>query len=267
MTVAEGADNVEPRRIDFFIAGAQKCGTTALWSKLSRHPGLCCSEPKELHLFDDETRDWGHAPIPDVRAHFPADSQDRLWGEATPIYVYWPQAMERLARYNPRARLIIGLRHPAWRALSHWKMEVTRGAESLSFDDAISDAGRARAKPVHRVFSYVERGFYAGQVARVLAHFPREAVHFHRMEDLYRDEARVLAAICGFLGVEQGAFDTGPRHVVPVDSRGLRVEAEAALARLTALYADDIRETARLTGLGLDSWLDGRYREEFLECA
>jgi hypothetical protein len=254
------------KRIDFFIVEAQKCGTTALSSKLSRHPDLCCAVPKELHLFDSERRDWARAPAPKVSHYFPPGSDSKLWGEATPVYFYWPQSIERLVNYNPLAKLIIGLRHPAFRALSHWKMEVTRRAENLSFATAISEEGRARVISAPRQYSYVERGFYAAQVSRVLAHFPRQAVFFYRMEDLYCREADVLDAISTFLDVGGRTFDPGPKHVVPVDSSAIRIDASDELRYLSRLYATDIRETARLTGLELDSWIEGTYSEAYLEC-
>lgn len=253
------------KRIDFFIAGAQKSGTTALAAKLACHPGLCCAVPKELHLFDDERRDWSLKVTPDMAGHFPGADPDLPWGEATPIYMYWPQAIERLACYNPGARIIIGLRHPAYRALSHWKMETARQAETLPFAQAISDRGRARVNPVHRVFSYVERGFYAPQIARLLQHFPRQNLFFYRMEDLYTDEAATLGAILGFLGVAGGIAQTGPKYVVPVDTSGILLDADAELAYLSDLYRPDMHETAQLTGLRLDAWLNGTYEESYLK--
>lgn len=255
------------KRLDFFIAGAQKSGTTALAAKLAGHPDLCCSSPKELHFFDRDDLDWSAGMTPDFAGHFPAADPDLLWGEATPIYIYWPQAIERLARYNPDAKIIIGLRHPACRALSHWKMETVRCAETLSFAQAISEQGRARVASVHRVFSYVERGFYAPQIARVLAHFPRQNVFFYKMEDLYTDEAATLGAIFAFLGVAGRVVQTGPRYLVPVDTSDVVLDARAELAYLTDLYRDDMRETAQLTGLRLDPWLDGTYEESYLKDA
>jgi hypothetical protein len=255
------------KRLDFFIVGAQKSGTTALAAKLAFHPGLCCSSPKELHLFDNDDIDWTMERAPDLAGHFPGADPDLLWGEATPIYKYWPHAIERLARYNPEAKIMIGLRHPAYRALSHWKKEVMRQAEDLSFAQAISELGRARVNPVHRVFSYVERGFYAPQIARVLALFPRQNVFFYRMEDLYTDEAAVPRAILAFLGVAGMIAETGPKYVVPLETSGIAIDATAELAHLSDLYHSDIRETARLTGLSLDSWLNGTYEENYLKCA
>ena len=252
------------KRLDFFIVGAQKSGTTALSAKLAHHPGLHFAVPKELHLFDNDSRNWASGIVPDLKAHFPGASTNTLWGEATPIYLYWPRAIERLARYNRRAKIIITLRHPAYRALSHWKMETARDMERLSFQQAISEQGRARVKGSHRVFSYVERGLYAPQIARVLTHFPRENVFFLRMEALYTEEAKVLQAILEFLGVDPTISRTEPQYVVPIDTSAIAVDAREEIAYLSELYRADICETARLTGLNLGSWLDGTYEESYI---
>ncbi len=58
-------------RLDFFIVGAQKSGTTALSAKLAHHQGLHLAVPKELHLFDDDSRNWASGIVPDLTAHFP----------------------------------------------------------------------------------------------------------------------------------------------------------------------------------------------------
>lgn len=98
---------------------------------------------KELHYFDDERIDWRSPDVTALHRSFDWSVRDVVRGEATPIYTYWPRAIERIARYNPRAKLIVCLRHPVLRAYSHWRMETTRGAETLPFSRAIRE-GRAR---------------------------------------------------------------------------------------------------------------------------
>ncbi|PWK60106.1 sulfotransferase domain-containing protein [Roseicyclus mahoneyensis] len=252
-----------PKRIDFFIVGAQKAATTALLQILSRHPRLCCSSPKELHVFDDDSRDWCMPAAIDLSMHFPNCPPDLLWGEATPIYMYWPHSIERLAAYNPGARIIVGLRHPAWRALSHWKMEVIRSRDDMSFSDAIRSLGRARVNPVHRVYSYVERGFYAPQIKRILAHFPRDQVFFYTTEDLFVNESAVVKDLLSFLRVTPDLSLAGESFVVPVDTTGLEIDARDEIIYLSALFAGDIQETMDLTDLDLRSWLDPDYAEGY----
>ncbi|MDQ1694823.1 MAG: hypothetical protein QOJ03_176, partial [Frankiaceae bacterium] len=45
----------------FLIAGAQRCGSTTLFSLMRQHPQLFLARPKELHFFDrywDRGIDW-----------------------------------------------------------------------------------------------------------------------------------------------------------------------------------------------------------------
>ena len=162
--------------LDFFICGVQKGGTTALDSFLRDHPAIQMARVKEVHFFDDESHSWEAPDHAKLHAFFDDSPRARCRGEATPIYSYWPNAIERLRAYNPAARLILILRHPVSRALSHWRMETSRGWETLPFSAAIRPKARERVRlapgGVHRVFSYVERGFYATQIERILTNTP-----------------------------------------------------------------------------------------------
>lgn len=193
------------KRVGFLVAGAQKAGTTALFDYLAELPTLELPGVKEAHFFDDEEQvDWG---APDyARYHDLFTDPGRLWGEATPIYLYWPNALERIRAYNPAMRLIFLFRDPVERAWSHWKMEYARGKESEPFGWCIRD-GRARMATgtpypgFHRVYSYVERGFYGRQLARAFRLFPRDQVLILSSEELKRDPGATLEAICRFLGI------------------------------------------------------------------
>lgn len=256
------------RRVDFFIAGVQKGGTTALDSYLRRHSAIQMAGVKEVHHFDDEKNvDWDAPSHDRLHTHFDWARAGVRRGEATPIYTYWPRAIERVKNYNPDAHLIVGLRHPVYRAYSHWKMEVTRGADTLSFEEAVGLQGRQRVEAapggVHRVYSYIERGYYAAQVERVLAHFPREQVHFLRTDALWHDTPATLSGIEAFLDVpHELGCDAGPEYIVPLKPGSVGSLDDAPLrARLAALFARDIDQTQTLTGLDLGDWLSPAYAE------
>jgi hypothetical protein len=230
-------------RLSFLIGGVQKGGTTALFDYLKGHPGLSLAPEKEVHFFDDEAGvDWSR---PDYAAYHARFDPDRpgLRGEATPIYIYWPRSIERIAAYNPAIRLIFLFRDPVERAWSHWRMERSRGVEPMSFADSIRD-GRVRvddptAPGFHRVHSYVERGFYGAQLKRVFRYFPREQVFLGGARQLRDDPALFLRNVCEFLGVPAFA------EVEPIESHvGVDPEQFGGLdvsdrRFLTALFEED----------------------------
>jgi hypothetical protein len=242
------------KRVGFLVVGAQKAGTTALHDYLSEIPALELPAIKEAHFFDDEDRvDWAapdYAPY-----HTLFTDPARLWGEATPIYIYWPNALERIRAYNPAMRLIFLVRDPIERAWSHWKMEYARGKETEPFGWCIRD-GRARmaeAAPYpgfHRVYSYVERGFYGRQLAHLLNLFPREQLFILRSEELREKPADTIGRICDFLGVTRPDRPILPRTSRPAAEADYPATlAEGDVIFLQRHYAD---EMARFQSLNPD---------------
>jgi hypothetical protein len=238
--------------VTFLIAGAQKGGTTALYDYLRGMPDIALSREKEPHFFDDETRDWARADYGDYHAQFEPPA-GRPCGEATPIYLYWPNSLERIAAYNPAMRLILVLRDPIERAWSHWRMEYARGPESLPFAEAIR-RGRMRlfdAEPwgFHREFSYVERGFYGEQVERLYSIFPRGQVLILESQDLRADPGATLAKVRAFLRLPPASAPAALESHVGVEmDYGSELTAEDA-AFLRQLYAKDDERLKALTGI------------------
>ena len=248
------------RKVEFLVAGVQKGGTSALFEYLRDMPGLQLPNVKEAHFFDDEEQvDWRR---PDYAAYHRLFVDDgRMWGEATPIYLYWPNCPERIAAYNPAMKLILLFRDPVERAWSHWKMEYAKGKETEPFQWCIREGrGRAAAGEPgimghHRVFSYVERGFYGAQVAHLLTLFPRENCLFLRSEVLRDAPGAALRQICSFLD-QSPPINIVPRTVHPARAHDYRSALEPADVRLLAdLYASDIGQFSHLTGIDASGWM------------
>jgi hypothetical protein len=190
--------------VDFLIAGVQKAGTFSLYRLLERHPEIALSKAKEVHFFDNETIDWSSPPYRQYHRNFPRWRQGRVRGDATPIYIYWPEALERIRAYNPDIKLILLLRDPIERTYSAWCHQRRKGRGTLSFSAAIRE-GRTRIDDAkgfgNRHFSYVERGFYAAQLARAVEVFSSSNVLVLDSRNLSRDPGALLAQAANFLGV------------------------------------------------------------------
>jgi len=238
-------------RIDFVIAGVQKAATTALWSFLRTHASLFLPERKELHFFDDETIDWHFPPYALYHQHFAQADRGLICGEATPIYTYWPPAVGRLRDYYSAIKLIVILRDPVARAYSQWRMEVARGAEILEFSAAIRDgrkrlAGANEIPGCHRV--YVERGFYAEQIRRLLSCFPRSQVAFIATSDLRKRQRETLDGVCRFLGVSHFADYPSARLIFSHAESCRSAMSDDDIAYLRRIFRDDMAETEALIG-------------------
>ncbi|HBK07849.1 MAG TPA: sulfotransferase [Acetobacteraceae bacterium] len=246
------------RSVSIFICGVQKGGTTTLDAYFREHPDLSAPIRKELHFFDNEAQDWLNPDYGLLEAGF-AGHDDRLRYDATPIYCFWPPSLARIRAYNPAAKLIFLFRDPSDRAWSQWCHEYARGAETLTFAQAIRE-GRSRMDgleplaPERRVYTYIERGLYEKQARRVLSLFPRDQSLFLRSQDLWDNHVGTLARIAAFLEIAPFP-QTAPKHANPRSAtlRALR-PTDADRALVVDLTRDDARAFSALTGLDVSDW-------------
>ena len=181
---------------NFLVVGAQRSGTTSLFIYLLAHElVLGPRRAKGVHFFDTNY----HRPTSWYRSNFPRVStldaleqvhgQRPAVGEGAPYYLFNPMVPGRIHDLIPECRILVILREPLDRAISHHNHEVQRGFETLSVSDAF-DAEEARlAGEVDRItadpayvstphihHAYLGRGQYADQVERYLDLFGRDQV-------------------------------------------------------------------------------------------
>lgn len=199
------------KKLDFMIIGAQKAGTTALANFLGQHPAIAMSTEKECHVFDTpEAEGLSVDDLNERYAPFFQDaSNDRLWGEATPIYLYFHWIAGYLRQYNPDLKIIVALRDPVERALSQYRMERARGAEKLPFSVALLAepfrllfSSALEAESAHRCQSYRSRGLYSRQLRAVYRNFSPSQVLVISQSDLQYKHYETLREIYRFLDIE-----------------------------------------------------------------
>ena len=239
-------------RVDFVIGGTQKGGTSALDSFLRQHPQICMPETKkELHFFDREEDDRDYKKY---HANFKPNPQQRVTGEASPIYMYWETAPYRIWKYNPKMKWILALRNPVERAFSAWNMETKRGKEKLPFAEAIEkEAERCQeVLPLqHRVYSYIDRGFYAHQVRRLFNIFGTGNCLILLSEELRSEHQKTLRRVFGFLGVDSSFVP--PEASVFEQEYSIKIDNQLR-SRLIDIFNFDIKELERLMGRDLSKW-------------
>jgi hypothetical protein len=204
---------------DLIIIGTQKGGTSSLYEYLGQHPWIFPALKKEVHFFDTGNfargLDW-------YRAHFNLNLQKRyanksgrcnpITGEASPYYLFHPHAAERVARILPKARIIVMLRNPVDRALSHYCHQVRKGREPLTFEAAIAvESERLRGEYERMLrdetyysyacwaYSYLARGLYADQLSAWFKVFPKKQFLFIKSEDFFSNPCASFKQTLRFL--------------------------------------------------------------------
>jgi len=208
----------------FLIIGAQKGGTTALAYYLRRYPSIAMP-PVEVHYFDQHYTKglaW-------YRAFFSLRWRIRSMavGEKSPNYLSSPHAPARAYDLNPRLKLLIALRDPVDRALSHYYHERAGGRETeTTFEDALQREAEHLEEEERRMItdphyfslewrnrSYISRGEYWRHIERWMDYFGREQVLIIDSKDLYTDPAGEIDVVCEFLGVKPISFTDWHVHV------------------------------------------------------
>jgi len=198
------------QRPDFVIAGAAKCGTTALFEYLSRHPGIFIPRIKEPKFFCSDLKTTGGVyDLEEYRALFSAAPAACVTGEASTLYLYSTVAIKRLMAHNPRAKVIVMLRYPPDAAHSLHAAGWSHRLENIaSFEEAwrVQEARLAGEYmppgwPDPATLQYGAMYRYAGQVRRLFEHVPPEQRHIVVYEEFFADPRKHFGRLLDFLQI------------------------------------------------------------------
>lgn len=197
-------------KVDFFIIGAPKCGTTSLCEYLRQHPDVQMSTPKEPHHFCSDFSDVLRA-YPTIEEYeqraFPDQSPALLRGEASATYLYSQVAVQNIQRYNPQAKYIALLRNPIDMVISLHSQLLWDGDENVaSFEQAWSliEARRQGSQiPAHtrepQFLLYRDFANYHEQLQRLYRLVNADRVHIILFDDLKIDVQAVYKGVLSFL--------------------------------------------------------------------
>jgi hypothetical protein len=295
------------------IVGAAKSGTTSLYHYLLQHPDIYMSEFKEpdyFALMPHEADFNGPVGVPNNEGMIDdweaytglfADVRDeKAIGESSTTYLFVPQAAVNIKETIPDCRIIIILRHPVDRLISHYNDNFQCLFEELPLESAIAAEPERAARNWRWGYQYTGYSRYTEQVKRYLDLFGSERVRVYLFEQLRTDPHALLVDIFRFLEVDDRFQpDTSTRYkpsgqvrsmafqrflvrggflkriIRPLIPSGLwnlirpllvqanrgAVKIEKDLIlRLAAMFKDDILALQDLLGCDLSHWLDQNQR-------
>jgi hypothetical protein len=203
---------------DFFLAGHPKCGTTALYDMLGRHPQVFMPEVKEPRWFAPDLRSpyrsgpTGETGYENYLALFADAGPEQLIGEGSTCYIWSREAAGLIAEAQPQARIVVVLREPAsllrslhLQMLQHKSEEVSSLREALELEprrrrgEMLTEINRE--KPAYLMYS--DRVRFVEQLQRLHAVFPREQVLVLIYDDFRADNDGTLRTVQRVLGIEE----------------------------------------------------------------
>lgn len=188
---------------NFLIVGAMKAGTTSMYEILRQHSQIAMSSIKEVHFFDIE--DNYKLGLPFYQTFFKKSNNTLAVGEATPIYIFMPEVPSRIIKLlGDQTKIIILLRNPADRAISHYKMNVQRRIAQDPLLVSLKKNLRRinNNQPSGQEENFIERGLYYSQLKRYFDLFPAENIKVILFEkEFLKQRRKTINDLFDFLNV------------------------------------------------------------------
>lgn len=206
---------------NFLVIGYMKCGTTALYDYIVKHPKIIHCREKEIKFFSNDSLynlgiQWYLSNFPPI-----PENSGYMTGEASPNYVMGGlRTAQRVFDAFPDMKLIVILRNPIKRALSHYYFALKRGAKYRTFEEVISIDIKRFEKKIKKVDNITNMDLFSGAVLSGLyvyplkqwmQIFPREQFLILKNEDLAKDTSATMNKVFEFLGVSTSIKGRYPR--------------------------------------------------------
>ena len=229
-------------KADFLIAGAAKCGTTALWAFLNKHPQVCMSQNKEPRFFtnlkgefDTSVKGGGlrfdgtyKKGFDWYNSLFDQSKENQICGEASTCYFFAEDSAELIYNNKLDMKLIFMLRDPVKRLYSHYWQEYKLGYDFPSFEEMVN-TNHPRLK------FYINTSNYKKNLERYFKVFPKEQILVIIHEDFIKSPKDCLNTIQNFLKIEPIESDFIKRvndSAIPRNKRFARLLSKAQSSSL-----------------------------------
>ena len=218
---------------DFLILGPGACGTTSLVELYLRsNENIFPSKNNEIFFFDihyDKSVNWYKVFFPHnfLKIFRKFLGKKTLTCEATGNYIFHPYAPKRIKEIIPNAKFILMMRNPVDRTFSHYRRQVRRGRQTLSFEDALENELKIFDEEFERfendenlsediapTASYLARSRYVEAIERWLKFFPKKQFLFINSDEYFKDPVKEYNRILEFLNLP-------PHHPTIKGQRGI----------------------------------------------
>lgn len=240
------------KKVNLFIVGAAKAGTTSLYHYLNQHEDIEMLSIKEPNYFSSSDIVYNDF-LKEIKVNYEFDLKqglndicnlnneldfhkayiqsekeynclvqrikgNRIIGEASTTYLYSKDAAKNIYEYNPNSKIIIILRDPISRAYSHFNMNLQIGLNKKQdfYDDLIYDySNQNKGWCISNL--YIELGMYHDQVKRYIDQFGKDNVKLLFFEDMIKDTHDTVNNITSFLNIKElASFESEAKNISKV---------------------------------------------------
>lgn len=215
-------------KIDAFLIGAPRCATTKIINCMYNNIHICPSHPKELKFFSIHYPKGGE----ELQKYYDVDENSCKFPEvfiySNPIDCNMDYVRDRIYHHNPFAKIIMGVRNPIKRAISHWgihryKLPIGRVKTIWDeFDENVKTFSLSKFKsegdfiPYCNEYGscyipqYLECSMYGNMMLKYSC-FP--SIHVYDFDEVQKDFVKEYSKILKYLGLKtQNIVDTNSNN-------------------------------------------------------
>lgn len=212
---------------NFIVVGSPKSGTTWLFKVLKNHPEIFVPPIKDLYYFDKNFangRLW-------YENFFKKTDRFCAHGEISHNYLYDKTALKRIFHYRADMKIIVILRDPVERSLSHYRFMMKDGFFESFEEFKNSD---------HREY-IIEWSKYSAYLGYLFEVFPPSNIHMMFLEDVKTHPRRETQRLFSFLKVDNLFFEES--YLLP------ELESTDSRCKILGKFAKNLANFLRKVGL------------------
>lgn len=221
---------------NFFMVGAPKCGTSAMYSYLNTHPNIFLYPQKEPNFFSDDLK--GVRPSDPEKSlkqylrHFNS-ANTKIIGEGSTWYLYSQEAAYRIKKLNSSSKILIMLRNPIEQMYSLHSQLVFGGLEKITnFEKALlAEKSRKEGSNLpsnmrnldnlsYKRLLYTDIAKYCAQVERYLQAFPSNQVKIVIFDEFKANPKKSYLEVLDFLELDHSYL---PDNFKVINSNKVRI--------------------------------------------
>lgn len=191
----------------FYIVGTPKGGTTNLYLHLKDIPEIFLPAEKELNYWSGSNEYISRSQT-QYLDNFNDASTNAIIGEASPHYFSSAIAPKQISEAQPNAKIIVSLRNPINRLVSHILMRNRNLGIDNDLDNQISDYLKDDNHGL------IKEGLYADHLINYYNHFESSQIKTLIFEEWISDQTITLENVLKFLGVENYTIETKQKDQV-----------------------------------------------------
>lgn len=215
------------RKVNFFLVGAAKCGTTSMWHYLYQHPDIYLPENKqEMHFFATHYQKLPHAEkkayglhdsklihsIEEYELYYQNVANEKIIADISPEYMYYYKCAKDIKKYNSDAKILFLLRNPVDRAYSAYMHLRKDLSESMNFREAFMESKHRVNEQNYNSLYDLQGWSYAPAIEYFITCFGAKKVMVILFEEFVRDTQQIMDQICDFLEISRFEFDVSKKY-------------------------------------------------------